>query len=276
MRDGGGLNGLCVCVLTIAQSIMATRANASKNHTINYQTSAHTSHTVTYRINARQYLRANALMWSYFSLAALMLLIWQAYQHCCPIASQITIKTRPIPASSTRNHYNSTIYRFTSCSGSFLALFSLFSCRFRPFSGFERLDSVTAALGRVSAHCSATCAVIGRSALSRNRPLAGTFDWWLNRPFALCLCILLSRKTRTSRNNNAFRYDHTLTFVVSQEKATYTVYIRSFSYFKHFLKNITLQIEGKLDENDVKICLRSIKAYTHSNNTILTHKQHTI
>lgn len=161
-----------------------------------------------YGINARLYLRATALVCSYFSLVAFMLLVWQAYQHSCSVASQITIKTHPLPAGSTRNHYINGIYRFTSCSGSFLALFSLFSSRFCPFSGFERLDSVTAALGRGSAHCSATCAVIGRSAVSRSRPLAGVFDWWLIWPIALCLCILLTRKTRTSRNNKCLPVWH--------------------------------------------------------------------
>lgn len=193
-------------------SIMATRANESKNHTLNHQTSTYLSHTESDGLNTRLYLRANALASSYFSLAALVLLIWQAYQHSCSTTPQITIKTRPTRASSTWKHDASTIYRFTSCSGSFLASFSLFSCRFCPFSGFERLDSVTAALGRVSAHCSGTCAVIGRSAASRSRPLAGALDWRLNRPFASCLCILLSRKTRTSRNNSVFPVWQTSSF----------------------------------------------------------------
>ncbi len=77
----------------------------------------------------------------------------------------------------TKALYRDSIYRVTSRSGSFFALFSLFSPRFCPFSGFQRLGCVTAAaLGRVSAHCSPTCAVIGWISPKRGLPLAGALD----------------------------------------------------------------------------------------------------
>lgn len=200
MRDGG-LNGLCVCVQPTAECIMAIKAKCMKNHTRNDLSTSYTSRTVTYVSNARLYSRTNVLACLYFSLAAFILLIWQAYQHSCSETSQITIKTPPMSADSIRKRYTESIYRITSCSGSFSPLFSLFSPRFCSFSRFQRLGSVTAALGRVSAHCSATCAVIGWIAPKHSLPLAGALDWRLHRPFALCLCILLSRKSRISRNN---------------------------------------------------------------------------
>jgi len=165
-----------------------------------------------------------------------MLLVWQAYQHSCSVASKITIKTHPMPVGSTRNHYINGIYRFTSCSGSFLALFSLFSFRFCPFCRFERLDSVTAALGRGSAHCSATCAVIGRRAVSRSRPLAGVFDWWHNRPIVLCLCVLLTRKKPTSRNNE-LTVSSGMTYLIRLMSHIHHVLPISSMFWAHYVTN---------------------------------------
>lgn len=180
--------------------------------------------------NARLYSRAYALVCLYFSPEAFMLLIWQANQHSCSVTSQITIQTAPVSADSTLKRYKDCIYRVTSCSGSFFALFSLFSSRFYPFSGFQRLGCATAALGRVSAHCSATCAVIGWIAPKRGLPLAGALDWWHNRPFMLCLCILLPRKSRISRINS----------VSSGTIVSYAFYIPDSSCFKHVLRTIRL------------------------------------
>lgn len=115
------------------------KRNAWKNHTGSDWSNTYTSHTVTYVSTARLYSSANVSVCLYFSPEAFMLLIWQAYQHSCSVTSQITIKTPPVSADSTRKRYIEIVYiALPPALGRFLLFFRCFlldSIRFQDSKG---------------------------------------------------------------------------------------------------------------------------------------------